>query len=54
MNGESHDDIVPGTYYTWLETFHNQVDSSDTPTPPDPPVSAASGSTKSLIFKGII
>jgi len=26
MNGESHDDIVPGTGYTWLETFHNQVD----------------------------
>ena len=26
MNGESHDDIVAGTGYTWLETFHNQVD----------------------------
>jgi len=54
MNGESHDDIVSETGYTWLETFHNQVDSSDTPTPPDPPTSVVSGSTRSLILKGII
>ena len=26
MNGESHCDIVPGSHYTWLETFHNQIE----------------------------
>ena len=40
--------------YTVLEHYINQVDSSDAPTPPDPPTSAVSGSTRSLILKGII
>jgi hypothetical protein len=40
--------------YTVLEHYINQVDSSDIPTPPDPPVSVVGGSTGSLILKGII